>query len=268
MQYNVNNSNLEYDAQGQKGKGGDTVLLHHAVDLTANTTWSDAGFTIEKLFDDVLYQTFITNTKELLVALWRKAGLNITDDFNIDQYHTLANTSEIHLNAVELTKLLSTEQFPVPVTILEDRISSICGKRLITQNPFDNQSIFHFRVVRPQQPDNNPLHRDVWLEDYKDCINLYIPIAGSNENSSLIIVPQSHQWSESKTERTLSGAVINNVKFNVPAVTSIEGEVNYVRPNPAMNEVLVFSPYLIHGGSVNANINTTRISIEVRLWKR
>jgi hypothetical protein len=268
VQYNVNDSKLEYDAQGQKVRGEDTVLLHLDVDLTANTTWSTTGFTIEKLFDDVLFRTFINNTKKLLLTLWRKSGLEVPDHFVIDQYHTLANTKETHLEAVEQTKLLLTSQFPVSINILEERISAICSKTLIAKNPYDDQSIFHFRVVRPQLPDNNPLHRDVWLEDYKDCINLYIPITGSNENSSLIIVPQSHQWPESKIERTLSGAVINDVKYNVPAVTGIEGEVNYVRPNPALNEVLVFSPYLIHGGSANFNTNTTRISIEVRLWKK
>jgi len=35
-----------------------------------------------------------------------------------------------------------------------------------------------------------------------------------------------------------------------------------------VNQVLVFSPYLIHGGAVNLNSNETRISIEIRLWKK
>jgi ectoine hydroxylase-related dioxygenase (phytanoyl-CoA dioxygenase family) len=106
------------------------------------------------------------------------------------------------------------------------------------------------------------------LQDYSNCINLYIPVCGSNENSSLIIIPGSHLWSESRVERTVSGALINGVKFNVPAVTNIEGSFEVIRPSPESNEVLVFSPYLIHGGAVNLNKDTTRISIELRLWKR
>jgi ectoine hydroxylase-related dioxygenase (phytanoyl-CoA dioxygenase family) len=108
----------------------------------------------------------------------------------------------------------------------------------------------------------------VWLEDYKDCINLYIPVAGSNHNSSLIIIPESHRWPESKIERTISGAVVNEVKYNVPAVTKIEGTSSCLRPDPKENEVMVFSPYLIHGGAVNSNTDSTRISIETRLWKK
>ena len=128
-------------------------------------------------------------------------------------------------------------------------------------------SIFHFRVIRPHHRDNNPLHRDVWLEDYDDCINLYIPVAGSNPLSSLIIVPGSHRWPESRVERTTSGSRINGQKFNVPAVTGIRGDYSIARPDPKENEVLIFSPYLIHGGAVNLHPDKTRISIEMRLWQ-
>ena len=68
-------------------------------------------------------------------------------------------------------------------------------------------------------------------------------------------------------ERTLAGSNINGQKFNVPAVTAVRGEYTVARPDPGPNEVLIFSPYLIHGGAVNLNTNITRISIEMRLWK-
>lgn len=268
MKYKVNDSDLQYNAEGQKIKGEDRVLLHHAIDITAKTSWHNEGYTISKLFDTETYRTFIANTRNLLLDLWRKAGLPISNDFRLENYHTLATTKDIHLTAVEQTKLIGTELFPINIRVLEELVSTTCHEQLIVKNPFDNQSIFHFRVIRPGQHDNNPLHRDVWLDDYKDCINLYIPIVGSNEKSSLIIIPESHRWPESKIERTLAGAEINGVKFNVPAVTGIDGELNFVRPNPKENEVLIFSPYLIHGGAANLNNDVTRISIEIRLWKK
>ena len=40
------------------------------------------------------------------------------------------------------------------------------------------------------------------------------------------------------------------------------------RPDPNPDEVLVFSPYLIHGGAVNLNEDMTRVSLEMRLWRR
>jgi len=268
MKYKINKTEIKYRAEGKKTLGDDTVLLHHAIDLTYGRKWGEDGFTIEKLFEENVYQDFKTKTSALVISLWQNAGLTISDDFELSQYHTVATSKNSHLATVEKTKLLSVDEFPIPIRLVENRISEICQVPLIAKNPFDGQAIFHFRVVRPNSKDNNPLHRDVWLEDYANCINLYIPVVGSNSNSSLALIPGSHHWPESKTERTDQGAVVGNIKYNVPAVTSIKGDYEIVRPDPKENEVMVFSPYLIHGGSVNLNPDQTRISIELRLWKK
>ena len=268
MKYKLGEKEISYTAAGPTTSGSDAILLHNAIDLTSGKNWGADGFTIEKLFDERVFQDFKQRTSELLISLWKESGLPITAGFELSHYHLLATTKELHLAAVEKTKLLSVKDFPVSIPLLENRISEVCQTPLIAKNPFDNQSIFHFRVVRPNSGDNNPLHRDVWLEDYSNCINLYIPIAGSNPKSSLVIIPKSHHWPENKIERTEQGAVINGVKYNVPAVTSIPFDYEIVRPDPRENEALVFSPYLIHGGSVNLNADQTRISIELRLWKK
>jgi hypothetical protein len=54
------------------------------------------------------------------------------------------------------------------ISWIERRVSEICGRDLIALNPFDGASVFHFRVIRPSLYDNNPVYRDVWLEDYSD----------------------------------------------------------------------------------------------------
>ncbi|HEV8512823.1 MAG TPA: hypothetical protein VGQ59_06085 [Cyclobacteriaceae bacterium] len=268
MEYHLNKTKVVYRTEGSKISGDDKVLLHKAIDLTSGKPWGKNGYVVSKFLDDPAFEKFEGETKKLILSLWMKSGLSIPDDFQLDQYHTLAFNQSLHLSAIEQTKLLSVTDFPVPISEIENRISEICETALVAKNPFDNQSIFHFRVVRPNSNDNNPLHRDVWLEDYANCINLYIPVAGSNELSSLSIIPASHHWPENKVERTQKGAILEGTKFNVPAVTNISGEYEIVRPNPQRNEVLVFSPYLIHGGAVNLNPNQTRISIELRLWKK
>ncbi|HEY0743954.1 MAG TPA: hypothetical protein VGD40_20955 [Chryseosolibacter sp.] len=268
MEYNVNGHTLRYHSDGEVARGSNTILLDSAVDLTRNTPWAGKGFGIENLFNQDDYVSFKKRTFELLLSCWRRAGLTLSENFKLENYHHLANDRGTHLKAVEETKLLQIDQFPIAIKTLEQRISAICQTPLIARNPFDEQRIFHFRVVRPLSTDNNPLHRDVWLEDYDDCINLYIPVAGSNENSSLILMEGSHRWAESRVEKTISGALINGAKYNVPAVTKIFGDYKAVRPSPSENQVLVFSPYLIHGGSVNLNRDETRISIEMRLWKK
>jgi len=268
MEYHVNKRKVAYHSEGSRVSGEDQILLNQAIDLTNGKPWSKNGYIVRQLFSNLVFQKFEGETKSILLSLWEKSGLSIPKGFQLDQYHTLAFNQDLHLSAVEQTKLLSVSDFPVPISEIENRISEICKTSLVAKNPFDNQSVFHFRVVRPNSNDNNPLHRDVWLEDYANCINLYIPIAGSNEFSSLTIVPESHHWPENKIERTQEGASIEGVKYNVPAVTNISGEYEIVRPNPKPNEVLVFSPYLIHGGAVNLNSDQTRISIELRLWKK
>jgi hypothetical protein len=267
MEFTVNGKKISYHAEGNAIRGEEEVLLRNAIDLTSNTTWQKEGYSITRLFSDQDYLGFQREVEALLKKLWRSSGLRVSDNFKPENYHELAVTFEQHLNAVDKTKLLSIGELPYADAIVK-RISREVQVGLEPLNPFDGQSIFHFRIIRPDSRDNNPLHRDVWLEDYKDCINLYIPIAGSNENSSLIIIPESHRWPESHIERTESGAVINGIKFNVPAVTSILEEHKFERLNPQPNEVLIFSPYLIHGGSVNLNSEQTRISIELRLWKK
>ncbi|MBT1702771.1 phytanoyl-CoA dioxygenase family protein [Chryseosolibacter indicus] len=268
MKYTVNNISISYNAEGTKAYGEDVVLLRQALDLTAQKPWGNEGYTVEKLFnDDIEYRLFERSVAELLYSCWRKAGLLVPADFQLDQYHALIKDRVQHLAAVDQTKLLSVDDFPLGIERIEKRISEISGVALRAHNPYDEQRVFHFRVIRPESRDNNPLHRDVWLEDYESCINLYIPIAASNENSSLIIFPGSHLWPESRIERTTKGALIDGVKFNVPAVTNIKGEYVVKRPDPKPNQVLVFSPYIIHGGSVNFNSDKTRISIELRLWK-
>lgn len=268
MEYRVNNTTLSYEAAGSRHWGDENTLLHDASDLTLGTHWHAPGFTIEELFDARTYAVFSHRTKALVIKCWQDAGLSVSEDFDLDQYHTLVGDYNAHLAAVERTRLLQVTEFPLPVQQIEERISEICKVPLKARNPFDGQSVFHFRVIRPLQKDNNPLHRDVWLEDYADCINLYIPVAGSNELSSLIIIPGSHRWPESRVERTDTGAIVGGIKFNVPAVTALKGDYTTERPNPLENQVLVFSPYLVHGGSANLNTDKTRVSIEMRLWKK
>jgi hypothetical protein len=266
MRYTVNQRVIEYRAEGERMWGENKVLLDVADDLIRETTWSAEGFTVAPITRSP--SALLKTARALLQECWHLAGLAIPPDAPAEHYHRFANTHEKHLGAVNFTKLIPIEKFPLGITAIEDRVAEICGIPLVAKNPFDQQSVFHFRVIRPQTGDNNPLHRDVWLEDYRDCINLYIPIAGSNSLSSLILVTGSHHWPESNVQRTTNGGIINGVKFNVPAVTAISGDFDIVRPDPSAGEALIFSPYLIHGGAVNLNHDTTRISIELRLWRR
>ncbi len=268
MNYYLNNKKVSYETTGLVEKGEEITLLSTAIDLTAHKNWANKGFTIEPLFSENIFKEFHQKIHDLIISLWKEAGLDVEYKFPLEHYHSIASEKHIHIAAIEKTKTIYVERFPIPISLLEERISEIVKVPLQVINPFGRQPTFHFRVVRPQTNDNNPLHRDVWQKENADCINLYIPIAGSDKNSSLSIIPESHHWPESDIERTKEGAVINGISYNVPAVTNIFREFEIVRVDPKENEVLVFSPYLIHGGAANLNEDFTRISLEIRLSKR
>ena len=43
--------------------------------------------------------------------------------------------------------------------------------------------------------------------------------------------------------------------------------MDFIRPRIMDNDVMVFSPYMIHGGGPNFS-NKTRVSLEMRFWKK
>jgi len=255
--------------EGERSYGPDTVLLHHADDLTARTQWRKKGYHIAPFLQPQEWEKFYQGVCLLFKSFFLKAKVSVSDKLELDKYHLyIGNNYNLHLAIVEQAKLLAVSQLPIRVETIEKRVSELCQVRVQAFNPFDQARVFHFRIIRPQSNDNNPLHRDVWLEDYKDCINIYVPIFGSNSLSSLTLVPGSHLWSEADIERTKKGAKVDGVQFNVPGLTGSKTPLDIVRPNPNLNEVLVFSPYLLHGGASNLNTDITRISLEMRFWRK
>jgi ectoine hydroxylase-related dioxygenase (phytanoyl-CoA dioxygenase family) len=128
--------------------------------------------------------------------------------------------------------------------------------------------IFGFRILRPGLNDENPFHRDAWLECMRNTLNVWIPVAGCAANSTLALVPGSHLWRESDVERTKEAAKINGKQYRTPAVVASRPAFNPVKPNPRYTEALLFSPYMIHGGGANGNDDQTRVSIELRFERK
>jgi hypothetical protein len=267
MKVNINNKAVEYRIEGDADAPDEQVMLASAIDLSAGTAWAADGYTVADFLAEPELHTLQSGLHGLVREFMRNAGVAVADDFDIGQYHhAVGEANELHLAVINQIKEISQELLPLPARYLEERVSELCGRPVQAFNPWDQGRWFHLRIVRPNRPDNNPMHRDVWLPDYRDCINIYAPLAGSTENSSLTLVPGSHWWPESRVVRTRGGAVYNGVAFTVPAVKESEEPLRIIRPNPGPNEVLLFSPYLLHGGAVNLNPDTTRVSLEMRFW--
>ena len=236
--------------------------------MTAAAAWAAAGFTVAPWLGSAASAALRAGLAELLRAALRRTGLAVPADFDVAQYHRLvADDQARHLAVIAQTKEFALAQLPVPVGLLEARVGALCGQPVRAHNPHTQERVFHLRIVRPGRPDHNPLHRDAWLPRYRGALNIYAPVAGSTAASALSLVPASHGWPEDVVERTAEGAVYHGAPYRVPGAKSCRQPLAVVRPNPGPAEVLVFSPYLLHGGAANLNADATRVSLEMRFWQ-
>ncbi len=264
----LNGYSVPYQVEGEKAAvATDAVLLAAATDLSAGTSWAGAGYAVVPSLPPPLRELLQAGLAELLRTALRTAGCPVASGYDITHYHhAVDDQPDLHLAVIAQTKAYALAQLPVPAAALEQLVSQACGRPVRAYNPNVKEAVFHLRVVRPHCPDENPLHRDAWLPRYRDAINIYLPVAGSTAHSSLALVPGSHHWPESAVERTAAGAIYHGVPYTVPGVLRPGPALQLVRPNPAPDEVLVFSPYLLHGASANLNQDATRVSLEMRFW--
>jgi len=271
IKFNLNDQEQVLSVSGEADYGGDRVMLMEDDNLIKNTKFDDCGYSINTFLNDEFYDRFCLGVKGLISDLILKAtNIQVNSDFSLIDYHKIIISDELHSKVVQILRNgFSMENFPISLALIESRVSEICCADVVANNPSLSDQNFYIRIVRPNgKSDNNPPHRDVWLDYYRNCVNIYLPICGSNELSALPMVPGSHYWRESDIERTLSGAIVKGYNYRVPSVTNSKRLLDFVRPNPTKNEMIVFSPYLIHGGGVNLNKDTTRMSLEMRFFRK
>jgi hypothetical protein len=246
-----------------------TTLIECDDNLFRDTRWNDPGYVVAPFLSATLYRQLQTGIRDLILAYLKQLNVPNLKGFELSQYHHFVGMEpEPHLSLIQKIKsYLPISQFPLASSAVNHRVSDILKVPVSLKHPTYQVEVFSIRIVRPGARDYNPLHRDVWIERLRHGVNCYVPLAGSDENSSLPLIPGSHYWPEEDITRTAEGYVDGNVKFSVPAVMKAIRPLEPIRPNPAPNEILLFSPYLIHGGASNLNRDTTRVSLEMRLWR-
>ena len=253
--FNIHYSELIKNAEW----GDDKIILLNDINLLSKTTFNDKGYNIFKIKDFNKYLTTFFNNKIKEVT---------SKTIDLEQYHNII-TEEQHkkiLNKMPYKKNINKE-FRSFCNYLEKFVSNITNEKL----KIFNDDIW-VRICRPNcvsPTDNNPYHKDIYLDFYRNLLNIYIPIVGSNENSSLSLQDGSHLWNENITMITENGTFFESTekKYSVSAIAASKIPINMNRPNPNKDEILIFSPYLIHGGADNNNENITRISLEIRFIK-
>jgi ectoine hydroxylase-related dioxygenase (phytanoyl-CoA dioxygenase family) len=236
--------------------GDDRVILLEDTNLLENTDFNVSGHCIfsMKSYNGFLQKLIETKIQEITYR-----------QFDIAKYHLNISDGEHTkiINAMPWKKTESPEMLDFSEYI-ETRVSEIIGRKV----KIFNDDIW-IRICRPStvtETDYNPCHRDIYLDFYRNIVNIYVPIVGSNEKSSLMMQSGSHLWNERDVIVTKSGAYFKNSdkKYSVDAILQSRARLNMTRPNPKEDEFILFSPYLIHGCSSNDNEDTTRMSVEIR----
>jgi hypothetical protein len=197
-------------------------------------------------------------------------GNGSVSNFSLGDYHLYLD--QLGLEHHEFIKAVGRT---VPIESLDmsyiDNIVEIANKDLDNDFKIYGAKI-EFRVVRPNNEDNNDPHRDHWFPYFTPLVNIYIPLSNSYYDSSMGIVPFSHEWSDEDVvptftyEDTLAGKkyVKNGVSYSVPTVKTSAKEFYLHRPDLIEGDFMLFSPKLIHGGGTNSS-KGTRFSFEIRL---
>lgn len=267
VEYTIDGTPCHYVVDGTRAEPSNQQLSLQDNDLTSDCTWHNDGFiTVAGLPNKTVDQ--LRSAVSLLIANAIQTVCDREPDVRLNHYHHLVNDNEHLLVAKELKKVPFIANDFFPLGLIDNYISAILNAPESCYNPDLQRHGCSIRIIRPQSHDYNPLHRDGWLDRLRNAVNVYIPIAGSNKLSSLPLIPGSHCWNESETTRTTNGCIVNQIPFTVASVISSTRPLEMNRPCIKDNETLIFSPYLIHGGAFNFNNDMTRISLEMRFWRK
>ncbi len=248
--------------------GDQEVLVNENSDIAYHTSWYPKGY---KVFDflspdkmDILVQD-ITNTIKNIVA---KENINV-DNFSLEQYHHYVEDDQTHFNVAKQTRDLYEKDFRFAMQDLYKLIGKH-GEIELTSYNEEIQEDVHIivRINRPHSSDYNPPHKDIYGAEIKSFLNVWIPIAGVNENSTLPIAPSSHLLNESKILRTFEGGIVDGKKYRVVAIAKWDDCHKLTRAEVKKGQCLIFTPYLIHGCGYNNQDDTTRVALEFRLSRK
>ena len=255
--------------------GQNEVLSNAQTDITYGQPWYEKGFTTHEVLDKRSF-ALLLEAVTTCVSKVISSQLNIdTKGFTLTQYHTYVTSDEAHYQVIRQTRDLYLKNLQIPVADLFHHFETSLGFAVTDIDPQTNEAIYVIiRINRPGSGDFNPPHKDVYhftdggAAYLPQFVNIWIPICGVNELSSLPLVPHSHLLPESKLLRTVSGGVIGKNTYNVRMIKDWDGSNTLQRAQVQEGEALFFTPHLIHGLAVNQQENTTRVSLEFRLFRK
>lgn len=275
INYQINNKTFSFSVKGSPefGFGRKERLSKPENDITSGQDWYEKGYAVQKFLNDREFKSLkdaLANNVAEIVA--NQTGKDVTG-FSLENYHQYVDSDELHYKIVGITRDLFPEDFNFSLTDVIPKLEKILGFGLTDVDPVDGERIHVIvRINRPGSTDFNPPHKDIYEHFDQNSkvpsfINIWIPVCGVTENSSLPLAPSSHLYPENKICRTFEGGVIEGKKYHVRTVKEWDGKNDLIRPLIHDGEVLFFTPHLVHGMAINEE-DMTRVSLEFRLFKK
>jgi len=272
VDFTLDGKSYSFPAETTRTRGAAECLFEEQGLFGGDAAWRANGFVVIDLLDQAeaesLAHGMALRAARDLAELQPELGLARASAAMLrGEYHKIVGSDEIHRQLVRRTATYRHQDLPMPVTDVYRRVSERAKARMSELNPKLATEIVTLRVSRPGSLDFNPPHRDSYLDFYRGTLNVWMPLLGCNENSTLPVVPGSHLWPENEVERGASGNLFNGLRFNVPIVFSGPQPLAFVRPRVKLGQALVFTPNLVHGAAMNLGADTTRMSLELRpVW--
>ena len=201
------------------------------------------------------------------------------------EYYAGLGRSEFHKISYECQLAINSINFQKRFLLLEQ--NNI--EQLIDYKSLFHESVIFLRSVRPNLLDDHGrksksaeylgIHRETMYSDNPEqisrAINLWIPLENCTENSTLCFIPNSHQiqdqelnWIASyndprNVEKGSIGHKLGNLYLN-KEITSGFNPDTLRRFAHNKNQYILFSPLLLHGGSLNTT-SSIRQSLSMAL---
>ena len=259
-----------FAVDGEFNWGDNVNLFKIKNNIISKTSWLEDGFNLIKdCMDDQQFKSLYESTRLSIIKIMNELGINLNEsEFELKNYHKYVSNDLIHNEIIKKTRNFSAEDFNFDISELLKKFEDELSYRLSPIISSLNRSHIQVRINRPKSLDINPPHKDGYLKIWEDVINIWLPIEGCNERTSLPIIPGSHMLSEDKILKTQpQNARINGNLYNVPCILKTSnGNLEFVRQNPKPKDALMFSPFLIHGAGFNES-DITRVAFELRFHR-
>lgn len=266
----IDNQPFQFKVEGDFFWGKPELLYPKDDNVLSKMEWETQGFNVVKAFEGDEFTRLQNSIRAIIVEALKANDVNVdASTFKLKDYHKFVASGELHNNVINITRNLEVSDFDFNIDLLAKRFGNILGYELTSWVEELQKSHIQIRISRPNSLDINPPHRDGYLSYWEDIVNVWLPVEGCNEKSSLPVLPESHLLPENEILRTESkGAKINGNVYYVPCILETKtGPIYMMRPNPKEGEALLFTPFLIHGAAVNQNEDITRVSLELRFPK-